>query len=138
MRLITMHLLAFILFTAPALAAEGAENAVAELDAVAANTFVSERDSAHILDVRTPEEYAISHIPGALNINVQDASFESLVAKLDKNQTYVVHCTKNPRAGRSSRALATLQSLGFRRLYSLEGGYLAWKDADLPLSNSED
>jgi rhodanese-related sulfurtransferase len=44
-----------------------------------------------------------------------------------------VHCTKNPADGRSSRALATLRELGFSNLYSLEGGYVAWKEADLPL-----
>jgi rhodanese-related sulfurtransferase len=30
--------------------------------------------------------------------------------------------------------LETLQSLGFQHLYSLEGGYVAWKDAELPLT----
>ena len=29
----------------------------------------------------------------------------------------------------------TLQSLGFKHLYSLEGGYIAWKDAELPLTD---
>jgi rhodanese-related sulfurtransferase len=30
--------------------------------------------------------------------------------------------------------LETLQRLGFKHLYSLEGGYVAWKDAELPLT----
>jgi 3-mercaptopyruvate sulfurtransferase SseA len=30
--------------------------------------------------------------------------------------------------------LKTLKSFGFKHLYSLEGGYVAWKDAELPLT----
>ena len=52
---------------------------------------------------------------GAINVNVQDDDFESMVANLDRDKTYVVHCTMNPGNGRSSRALETLQSLGFKK-----------------------
>ena len=86
------------------------------------------------MDVRTPVEYEMSHITGSVNVNVQDESFEDMVVALDPNKTYIVHCTKNPGDGRSSRALETLHSLGFKHLYSLEGGYVAWKDAELPLT----
>ncbi len=86
------------------------------------------------MDVRTPIEYEMSHITGSVNVNVQDESFENMVIALDPNKTYIVHCTKNPADGRSSRALETLKSLGCKHLYSLEGGYVAWKDAKLPLT----
>ena len=52
------------------------------------------------------------------------------------DKTYIVHCTKNPVGGRSGRALEKLQELGFKNLYSLEGGYIAWKEADLPLTEA--
>jgi rhodanese-related sulfurtransferase len=75
----------------------------------------------------------MSHIPDAVNVDVQDAAFEDMAKSLDRDKAYIVHCTKNPADGRSSRALATLRELGFSNLYSLEGGYVAWKEADLPL-----
>ena len=78
----------------------------------------------------------LSHITGAMNINVQHDSFGSMAAGLDKDQTYLVHGTKNPDGARSSRALDTLQSLGFKNLYNLEGGYIAWKEAELPLTEA--
>lgn len=102
----------------------------------AARTLVASRDDAVILDVRTPAEYQLSHISGATNIDVQSDSFRELAAGLDAGKTYIVHCTKNPVDGRSSRALQVLQELGFRNLYSLEGGYVAWKDAELPLTET--
>lgn len=133
--------LASLLAVMPARAEEEAaiaEEPVVETIAVAAaQDYVANHNDAVILDVRTPVEFDLSHITGAMNVNVQDDDFESLVAGLDRDRTYLVHCTRNPGNGRTSRALETLQSLGFRNLYSLEGGYLAWKDAELPLTETD-
>jgi rhodanese-related sulfurtransferase len=112
------------------------QNPVTAIEVNDAREFVAHHEYAVIMDVRTSVEYETSHIPGAVNVNVQDESFEGTVAALDPNNTYIVHCTKNPANGRSNRALQTLQSLGFKHLYSLEGGYVAWKDAELPLTES--
>lgn len=117
-------------------AGEEPENAVEGIGVVAAKDYVAKHDDAVIMDVRTPAEFEMSHITGAMNVNVQDEDFESMVAGLDKDKTYLVHCTRNPENGRSARALETLQSLGFKNVYSLEGGYIAWKDAELPLTEA--
>jgi rhodanese-related sulfurtransferase len=119
-------------------AEDEAAMAVEKMDVNSAREYVAQHESAVIVDVRTPAEYEMSHITGAMNVNVQDDDFESMVAALDKDKTYLVHCTRNPENGRSSRALDTLQSLGFKNLYSLEGGYVAWKEAELPLTEGED
>ncbi len=108
---------------------------VAAIEVNAAKEFVARHENAVIMDVRTPVEYEMSHITGSVNVNVQDESFENMVIELDPNKTYIVHCTRNPAEGRSSRALVTLKGLGFKHLYSLEGGYVAWQDAELPLTN---
>ncbi len=121
------------------LSAQGADdiqNSVTDIEVNAANEFVSEHDDAVILDVRTPTEFEMSHITGSVNVDVLDESFEEMVAQLDPNKRYIVHCTKNPIGGRSSRALETMQKLGFKHLYSLEGGYVEWKDAGLPLTET--
>ncbi len=110
------------------------QDSVTTIEVKAAKDFVARHDNAVIMDVRTPVEYEMSHITGAVNVNVQDESFQDMVVTLDPNKAYIVHCTKNPADGRSSRALETLQRLGFKHLYSLEGGYIAWKDAELPLT----
>jgi rhodanese-related sulfurtransferase len=112
------------------------QDSVTVIEVNAAKEFVARDENAVILDVRTPIEYEVSHISGAVNVNVQDESFHDRVVALDPNKIYIVHCTKNPAGGRSSRALETLKSLGFTQLYSLEGGYVAWKDAELPLTDS--
>jgi rhodanese-related sulfurtransferase len=118
-------------------AGEETKMAVEKIAVSAAKDYVAQHDNAVIMDVRTPAEYDMSHITGAMNVNVQDDDFETMVAGLDKDRTYLVHCTRNPENGRSSRALETLQSLGFKSLYSLEGGYIAWKEAELPLTEAD-
>ncbi len=131
-------LLVSLLAVFPAQAGNAGQDTVATIEVNAAKDFVVRHENAVILDVRTPVEYEMSHITGAVNISVQDESFQDMVAALDPGKTYIVHCTKNPGDGRSSRALATLQVLGFKHLYSLQGGYVAWQDAELPLTKPPD
>ncbi|MBB6459640.1 rhodanese-like domain-containing protein [Flammeovirga kamogawensis] len=82
---------------------------------------------AIIIDVRTPAEYNSGTIEGANNINVLDDSFVPKVSTLDKNQTVMVFCKSG---GRSAKAKAQLQELGFTNVVDLEGGIKGWKAAD--------
>jgi rhodanese-related sulfurtransferase len=136
-RLSVLAFLSGILAMTGIQAEDEAAMAVEKIDVNSAQEYVAQHANAVVVDVRTPTEYEMSHITGAMNVNVQDDDFESMVAALDKDKTYLVHCTRNPDNGRSSRALETLQSLGFKNLYSLEGGYVAWKEAELPLTEAE-
>ncbi len=129
-----LPIVACLLVVLPAPANDDAPQWVRAIEVNAANDFIAQHDNAVILDVRTPVEYEMSHIDGSVNVNVQDDSFEALLEAMDPNKTYIVHCTKNPADGRSNRALETMKSLGFKDLYSLEGGYIAWQDAALPMT----
>ncbi len=66
-----------------------------DIEVKAANDFVTKHEDAVILDVRTRSEFEESHITGAVNVPVQDESFEQMVAKLDPNKKYIVHCSAN-------------------------------------------
>ncbi len=127
-------ILASLFATSSAQANDDVQDSITTIDVNAAREFVARHENAVIMDVRTPIEHEMSHIIGSVNVNVQDESFENMVIALDPSKTYIVHCTRNPGAGRSSRALETLKSIGFKHLYSLEGGYVAWKNAELPLT----
>lgn len=82
------------------------------------------------LDVRTPEEFKEGHLVNALNINVEGATFDSEVSKLDKDATYAVYC----RSGRrSSVAIDRMKDAGFTNLVNMNAGILEWEAAGLPL-----
>lgn len=78
-----------------------------------------------LVDVRTPEEYAEGHLPEALNINIYADDFLSRMAKIRKNKKVLLYCRSGKR---SARAAAMLDSLGYQKVYNLEGGYIAWKE----------
>lgn len=79
--------------------------------------------NAVILDVRTPAEFSIGKIPGAINIDIRRGDFETIVETFDRNKTYFVYC----RAGnRSIAACSILGSRGYRS-YNLVGGLKKWK-----------
>ncbi len=89
-----------------------------------------EEKNTVILDVRTPDEFKKGHVPGALNINVDDPSFDKRVSELDKSKTYLVHCASGVRSARAARKLALM---GFDRLYDFSPGFRGWKEAGKPI-----
>lgn len=90
---------------------------VAEFEQLIANPDVQ------ILDVRTPEEYASGHIPGAVNINVFDSDFMQKVdAQTDKSRPVAVYC----RSGKRSANAATQMSKAGYDVTNLKGGINAW------------
>jgi len=86
-----------------------------------------------ILDVRTPAEFAEGTIDGAVLLDYRAQDFADRVAKMDKSKLYLVHCAAG---GRSARACAKMESLGFTNLVNLEGGMGAWQDAKKPVAKS--
>lgn len=85
-----------------------------------------------ILDVRTPGEYNPQHIEGAINRNYYDADFDSQLANLDKNKTYILHCKSG---GRSRNVFSAMQNLGFREVYELQNGINGWISGGFPISS---
>jgi rhodanese-related sulfurtransferase len=132
----TLVIICSLLASPHALADDETVTAVEPISVTDAQSRVMTDEQAIILDVRTPAEFEMSHIPDALNANVQDEDFAAMLARLDPSRTYIVHCTKNPADGRSSRALQQMREQGFDRLLSLDGGYIAWKEAGLPLTEA--
>ncbi len=86
-----------------------------------------------VLDVRTPDEFAAGHVPGARNI-AHDALAERVGELADaRERDVVVYC----RSGRRSQlALQTLRDAGFTRLLHLDGDFLAWQAASRPIEKS--
>ncbi len=77
-----------------------------------------------ILDVRTPEENAIAKIPGSVNHDFRSADFAQQLSALPKNKPYFVYCRSG---SRSEKAVAMMRAMGFRKIYELEGGFLAYE-----------
>ena len=71
-----------------------------------------------ILDIRTPEEFSEVHVNNAWNIDFYNPNFPSMIAQLDKNKTYLVHCKTG---GRSSRSMEIFLEHEFENVINVVG-----------------
>jgi rhodanese-related sulfurtransferase len=77
----------------------------------------------HLIDVRTPEEYAEGNIDGSVNINWNDDNFMSKMSTLSKDKPTIVYCRSG---GRSKSAMNKLAGSEFPELYNVLGGFMEY------------
>ena len=53
--------------------------------------LVARDASVVVLDIRTPEEFAAGHIPGAVLMDCKSEGFADQLRTLDPSKTYVMH-----------------------------------------------
>jgi rhodanese-related sulfurtransferase len=80
-----------------------------------------------LVDVRSNSEFAAGHIPGAVNIPMDE--IEARLGDLGINLPLVLIC----QSGKRARMTATLLEPCRREVKVLEGGTKAWIEADLPV-----
>lgn len=95
--------------------------------------YQKESSNTILLDVRTPEEFSVSRIEGALNMDVSNPDFEKQIQTLDKNKTIYVYCLSG---SRSKEAGDILAKQGFK-VKELNQGLLGWRSSSLPTVNTD-
>jgi rhodanese-related sulfurtransferase len=92
---------------------------------------LSERDGVplHWIDVREDHEWAAGHVPGATHLGkgILERDIERRFP--DVNTPLLLYCGGGYRSALSA---AALQQMGYLRVYSLVGGFRAYKDSGLP------
>ncbi len=84
---------------------------------------VIQKKKTQLVDVRTPKEYAEGHLPKAINLDVNNKSFETIAEeKLNKRKPVAVYC----RSGKRSKIAATKLSAQGYTVYELDRGILHW------------
>ena len=75
-----------------------------------------------LVDIRDPQTYQQAHIQGALNIN--DDNLKEFLESTDKNIPLICYCYH----GYSSQGAAEFfKESGFKAVYSMDGGFEAWR-----------
>ncbi len=87
-----------------------------------------------LLDTRSPEEFAISHLKGATMIDYENFK-KADVKKVDKNAEVIVYCSVGYR---SERIGEKLQEMGFTNVKNLYGGIFDWKNQGLEVFNKNE
>lgn len=68
--------------------------------------LMEDYDDEIVLDVRTPEEYAEAHIPGAINVPNEEIGEEPIAELPDKDQIILVYCRSGNRSKEAAQKLA--------------------------------
>ncbi len=102
--------------------APAAASTVPEMEPRELKARLDRGDDLFILDVREPHEYQICNIHGTL---IPLGEVPRRAGELDSSREIVVHCRSGKR---SAEAAEFLRKAGFRKLWNLKGGILAWSD----------
>lgn len=82
-----------------------------------------------VLDARSKEEYAVSHLIDARRININAVTLKQAFRE-PTNQAIVVYCSVGYR---SAKVVQQLQQAGFNQIFNLEGGLFQWANEQRPL-----
>ncbi|MFW9995842.1 MAG: rhodanese-like domain-containing protein, partial [Candidatus Odinarchaeota archaeon] len=89
-----------------------------------------ETEDVFLLDVRTPEEYELGHIPGAYLIPVTELDGRKSELPANVSQSLIVYCRSG---SRSATASEKLTSWGYLDVRNMLGGFISWKEKLFPV-----
>ena len=118
---IVLSILLTVLLLAGCAAPED-ETVYRQVSAAEAIAMMEEETGYLILDVRTPEEFAEKHIPGAVNIPNEFIGTEEIPELPQKDQLILVYCRSGNRSKQASEKLA---ALGYTNIVEF-GGINDW------------
>ena len=104
-----------------------------ELEAVPAAELLerARKGLVTVLDVRPPEEFAAGHVPGAINIPIQE--LKKRLKELPKRREVIAYC-RGPYCLMSYDAVSLLRAKGIKAR-RLEAGLPEWRQSGLPVES---
>jgi rhodanese-related sulfurtransferase len=88
-------------------------------------------DKFHFIDVREDLEWAAGHAEGAVHLGRGILERDIEGALPDKNAEIVLYCGGGFRSALSAESI---QKMGYRNVFSMDGGFRGWKEAGLPIT----
>lgn len=94
-------------------------------------TRLMNRENAILLDVRNANDFKKGHIINSISIpNTELAERQESLEK-HKQKVVITYCEHG---NLSDKAARSLKASGFEQVYSMKGGVMAWRSANLPLT----
>ena len=93
---------------------------------------IDNHENMILIDVRTQPEYTgeLGHIKGTVLLPVQDITSWISNYENDKDKEIIMICRSGNRSGRATQYFL---DNGFKDVYNMEGGMIAWNKAGYPL-----
>lgn len=86
------------------------------------------RQALQVIDLRTPAEFQVAHIPGAINIPMPE--LEQRLDKIRRDNDVLIYCING---SRTRQAEPVLYAHGFENIYHLEGAFYGWIKGKYPV-----
>lgn len=99
-----------------------------EIDPSEANADYVGKKDVLVLDVRTAGEFDQGHLPGAVNLPLQELAFRRDELDRHRDKTILVYCRTQNRSAVARGFLAR-----DHRVVLMKGGFTAWQQQDLPI-----
>jgi len=92
-------------------------------------TRIDAGEPIQLIDVRTPQEFAEGHLPGAVNIPLDE--FDPAALLPAGNSERILYCRSDRRSGIAAERLAQYEN---DTVLHMKGGIIAWEQAGLPVT----
>jgi rhodanese-related sulfurtransferase len=92
-------------------------------------------DGPLVVEVLSPQEYGEGHLPGAINVPLDNFEHGIQKAVPDKSEEVVVYCGST-QCDASEKAAQKMEGLGYEHVLDYEAGKADWKEGGLPLETS--
>ena len=89
---------------------------------ISVNDVVAKKDSVVVVDIRDPQSYANAHMPEAQHLS--NENFASFIEQTPKDKPVVVVCYHGISSQQAAQVIA---QQGFETVYSMDGGFEAWR-----------
>jgi rhodanese-related sulfurtransferase len=109
---------------------DDAKSRVRQIDIEGYKKMVASGEKHVLVDTREDNEFAASHVAGAVHLSRGTIERDIETRYPDKATEMVLYCGGG---FRSALAADSLQKMGYTNVISLDGGWRALKDSGLPL-----
>ena len=107
-----------------------AKTRIKEVDVAGTRERLAQNPDAKLVDVREDHEWDAAHAAGAIHLGkgIIERDVETTVP--DKSTELILYCGGGYR---SALAADVLQNMGYTNVYSMAGGWKAWKESGAPV-----
>ena len=95
--------------------------------------LANESEAPLVVDVRAPNEFAVSHLPGAWNIPM-DEDLTAALADVSPDRPILIYCSVGYRSARASKELS---AAGFTQVHNYLGSIFEWANEGEAVVNTD-
>ena len=91
-----------------------------------------------IVDLQNPHEYEHRHLPGAVNIPIDETCKDECAKLAKEKEANIVVCGEFDELGQAEKACGILVGLGCKNVSILKGGLMGWMEAGYQIESGNE